>query len=104
MNEAIPATIGTALFIICSLGLQSRHMRRGEVAYEAACWALVPLFLNVARRLNLLPERDVEKQVTARSMKLWVIAISITISSLCKAEADVRWILVSNDAQIKLAN
>jgi hypothetical protein len=85
----------TAVFILCSILLQSRYARRTELLSEALCWFLLPFLIELERRIGISSKSNNDHHHSVRQSSLWMIAGGIAVSCLCKAEADILWIMVS---------
>lgn len=95
MNSARLAVPHTLIAIICSNLLQLRHARRTELICEALGWVLLPIVLHAARQAGFFTNAKASDVSSLRSRSLWQIGGGIAILSLCRAEAEVVWILVS---------
>jgi hypothetical protein len=94
-----PHIVGfTTIAIVCSLLLQTRFAKRTKLLSKALCWIILPALIAFARRFNFFtkPDNTYEKYQTTPRWPVWVTAIGIAVAGLCKAEAEVAWILVSN--------
>jgi hypothetical protein len=94
MSDPSRVVAFTAVAIFCSQLLQSRQYRRTELISEALCWLLVPILLVFGRHVGIFSKQNTPKQYSQRGRSLCIIAGSIAVFNLCKAEADILWILV----------
>jgi hypothetical protein len=93
----------SAVVILSSLLLQIRYARRIELFSEGLCWLAVPLLVRL--RVGESEYSKLEDGLDGLSSKynksirwpLWSIAWGLAIVCLCRAEAEVSWILVSEN-------
>lgn len=91
----VPALTGATL--ICSLFVQGSSTRQSELGSEIICWTILPFLFRLGERLNpgiaeLFGYPDIQSAPLKTS---WVIAASLTISSVYKAEIGVVGLTVS---------
>jgi hypothetical protein len=94
MGDVSHVVISVTVFIVCSLLLQSRHAKRTHVLSEALSWLLLRVLFKFGHHFGVHAKRDAYPRPSVHWSSLWIFGACIALSSVCRAEADVLWILV----------